>query len=88
MGRPERIRVPVRFPPTSHKMVAAAAEREGLSMSEYVREAALMRMAWELAAQHGRGADLADVAAALRELRDELRAERRADQNDETPPPG
>ena len=77
MGAPERIRVPVRFPPTSHRMVQAAAEQEGLSISEYVREAALMRMAFERAARAGRGDDLLEVAKALRELRDELRAERR-----------
>lgn len=76
-----RIRVPVRFPPTSHKLVTAAAEREGLSLAQYAIEATYMRMAWELAAQRGKGDDQAAIAEALRELRDELRAERR----DKTP---
>ena len=75
---PPRIRVSVRFPPTSHALVAAAAEREGLSMSEYVREAALMRVALEMASQRTGGAVAAgELADALRLLRDELRAERR-----------
>ena len=75
--RPERIRVPVRFPPTSHKMVSAAAEREGISLAQYALEASFMRMAWELAAKRGGDNDEAEIARALRELRDELRAERR-----------
>lgn len=76
-GTPKRIRVPVRFPPTSHKMVTAAAEREGVSLAQYTLEASFMRMAWELAAQRGQDSDEAAIARALLELRDELRAERR-----------
>lgn len=58
-------------------MVTAAAEREGISITQYTVEAAFLRMAWELAGRRGQDNDQAAIAAALRELRDELRNERR-----------
>lgn len=78
MNPAERIRVPVRFPPASHRMLTDAAAREGISLAEYVREAALMRMAWELGLQRAGGNYPPAVREALAEIRAVLAEERRA----------
>lgn len=59
-------------------MVTDAAAREGISLDQYIREASLMRMAWELSMQRALSEDpsLADLAAAVRELTRELKRER------------
>lgn len=77
--RPERVRVSVRMGSTTHKIIAAAAEREGSTLNDYMLEAALMRVAWEAGVRSAGGeAALIELAEAVRALHDELRAERDA----------
>lgn len=76
-GRSERVRVSVRIPPTAHRIVAAAAEREQQSLNDYLLEAGLMRAAWEAGVRRSGGdGALVDLADAVRALRDELREDR------------
>lgn len=68
---PHSRRVTVRLSPATHAIVEAAAHREGVSFAQYMREAALLRTAWE----HGRAEDGDDLAAAVREGFEWVRAE-------------
>lgn len=82
----DRKRVTVRFPPTAHQLVVEAAAREHLSLNDYVREAALMRAAWEIGTHHGRNvADLRDWTRSLNELRTTLLRDGRRIRDDEGP---
>lgn len=53
-------------------MIELAARREGLTFSQFVREAALMRAAWEIGLDQG--ADLSDVRTLIATVRDLRRA--------------
>lgn len=66
-------RVTVRFGAAAHTVVEEAARAEGCSFAQYVREATLMRAAWDLAV--GIGGEARDVEAitdAVRSLRAQL----------------
>lgn len=55
---PPPVRVTVRFTPTTHGVLQGHAADAGCSLAQWLREAALMRLAWE------RGLGLGDNATA------------------------
>jgi hypothetical protein len=66
-------RVTVRFAVIAHRIVEEAAEREGVPLAQYVREAALMRVAWESGVARGKSSfDPTAFDATMRELREQL----------------
>lgn len=63
-------RISIRLGPLTHAALKRAARREGLSLAQYVTEAAIMRLAWELGEGSG-GSDprlRAEVRGLLRQL--------------------
>lgn len=48
---PQTRRVTVRLPPTLHRIVEDSARREGVATAQYIREATLMRIAYEAGAK-------------------------------------
>lgn len=79
------VRVPIRFPALFHRLLVEASERHGISLSQYVREAALMRLAWERGLNTDMTSDqsaqleamLTQMRTILRELEDASRRDRR-----------
>lgn len=64
-------RITVRLSPASHQLVARFAEAQGVSIAQYVREATLMRAAWEMGTElGGDSAALAACRLGLDALRD------------------
>lgn len=79
--RPRLKRVTVRMATAPHGYLASAAARAGTNMTNYMREAALMRAAWENGVDVGRADparpnDLAGWTAEVARLREELREQR------------
>lgn len=69
---PKLMRLTVRFSPRTHALIKREAEAEGVTITQFVREAALAR------AYHAigkRGDDGPEHAAILRAVRDALRDE-------------
>ncbi|HEY3020993.1 MAG TPA: hypothetical protein VGJ32_12420 [Solirubrobacteraceae bacterium] len=56
---------------TTYQIIEAAARQDGVPLAQYMREAALVRVAWERALESGR-ADADRLLAALEALRHEL----------------
>jgi hypothetical protein len=62
----------IRFSDTAWQLIARQAQREGVTTAQYVREAAMMRAAYEMA-RH-RGTDARTVDGVLKVIRHALRA--------------
>jgi hypothetical protein len=60
-------RITVRLPTPVHDALSRNAAREGVSLAQYVREAALMRGAWEAGCAIGEE-DAAAIRAGVEEL--------------------
>lgn len=74
--RPERVAITLRFAPRTHKIIKAIAEQDGQPMSQWIREALLLRVGYVLGVQQGRVpvAPSPEELDALREaVRDVLR---------------
>lgn len=63
-------RVTVRLAPQTHAALEQAARAEGIALAQYLREAAFMRLAWELGLQRIRENPQlqSDVRLALHDL--------------------
>ena len=61
----------IRFSPSIHAMVRTEAEHEGVSMAEFVREAAFARAVWRKLQREGYH-DLENVDEIVRRLRADL----------------
>ena len=51
---PKRIATTLRFAPRTHRVIKAIAEQEGQTMSQWIREALLLRVGYVLGVQQGR----------------------------------
>lgn len=66
----------MRLGASTHRLVSSAAERQGTTLAEYIREASLLRAAWENGLAHG-GEPLPlleRLTEEIRALRQDLRA--------------
>ncbi len=52
--RPERVAITLRFAPRTRRIIKAIAEREGLPMSPWIREALLQRVGYVIGVEQGR----------------------------------
>ena len=52
--RPERVAITLRFAPRTHQIIKAIAEREGQPMSQWIREALLLRVGYVIGVEQGR----------------------------------
>lgn len=50
-------RVTVRFTGPMHRSIEENAHRQGITIAQYIREAAILRQAWEDGIQMGRSSD-------------------------------
>ena len=69
-GKPPPRRVTVRFSPALHGLIERSAQAEGVTFAQYMREAAIMRAAWERAREQS-----GDTADAVREGYAQVRAD-------------
>ena len=52
--RPERVAITLRFAPRTHKIIKAIADQDGQPLSQWIREALLLRDGFVLGVQQGR----------------------------------
>lgn len=74
--RPERVAVTLRFAPRTHRIIKAIAEQEGQPMSQWIREALLLRVGYVIGVEQGRipAQPTPEELSAMREaVRDVLR---------------
>jgi hypothetical protein len=76
---PERIAITLRFAPRTHRIIKAIAEQEGQPMSQWIREALLLRVGYVIGVEQGRlpaqpsPEELDAIRAAVREILHEWR---------------
>ena len=51
---PERVAITLRFAPRTHRIIKAIAEQEGQPMSQWIREALLLRVGYVIGVEQGR----------------------------------
>jgi hypothetical protein len=77
--RPERVAITLRFAPRTHQIIKAIAEQDGQPMSQWIREALLLRVGYVLGVEQGRlpanpnPAELEAMRQAVREVLHEWR---------------
>lgn len=52
--RPERVAITLRFAPRTHRMIKAIAEQDGQPLSQWIREALLLRVGYVIGVERGR----------------------------------
>lgn len=52
--RPERVAITLRFAPRTHRIIKAIAEQEGQPLSQWIREALLLRVGYVIGVEQGR----------------------------------
>lgn len=69
---PKRIATTLRFAPRTHRVIKTIAEQEGQTMSQWIREALLLRVGYVLGVQQGR-VPVAPTPAEIEAMREAVR---------------
>jgi hypothetical protein len=81
--KPRIRRLTVRLAGPVHRFVEEAAERQGVSLAQYVREAAIFRVAWEEGLRHADSPGVGDLMRELRVLGQRLELAESEDEDDD-----